>query len=137
MPKKKVKSIREESSEQHRFEVLLEEIRGELKLVSEAYSASVERDQRLEARIDRMQRDFFNFVKNIHGELSEQIQGVGTRLEERIQGVETRLEGRIQDVETRLKIQIQEVEQNLKIEIQEVKEILRIHENRVSALEKV
>lgn len=91
MAQKQPKAISKESTEQQRFEILLEEIRGELKLVSEAYTASVQRDERIEARIDRLQRDFFDFVKNVHTELSDQIQSVERRLGGQIQGVGTRL----------------------------------------------
>lgn len=127
------KKITKEPSEERRFEVLLEEIRGELKLVSEAYTASVERDQKLGAkidqlggefdtkmgllgtRIDRMHHEFFDFVSKVHGELS----------------------GQIHEVETRLRQEIQEVEAHLIKEIQEVKEVLIVHDKRLSALEQV
>jgi hypothetical protein len=156
MTKKKAKSITLpfETAEARRFEVLLEEIRGELKLVAEAYTASVERDEKLankidhlvkgdeqlEARIDRVHRDFFEFVKNVHAELSDQIQSVVKRLGGQIQEVDGRLgrlEGKVQEVETRLEGKIHEVEQNIRKEIHEVKEILSVHEVRLTALEKV
>jgi hypothetical protein len=121
-PTGEVKKAAKEPSEKRRFEVLLEEIRGELKLVSEAYTASVERDQkldtkidRLEIRIDRMHHEFFDFVNKVHGELS----------------------GQITNVRNELKQEIQDVEVHLRKEIQEVKEMLVVHDKRISALEQV
>jgi gas vesicle protein len=138
------KKAAKEPSEKRRFEVLLEEIRGELKLVSEAYTASVERDQkldakidRLEIRIDRMHHEFFDFVNKVHGELSGQIANVRNELKQEIQDVRNELKQEIQEVKNELKQEIQDVEVHLRKEIQEVKEMLVVHDKRISALEQV
>ncbi len=78
MPRKE--SIPNTPAEQQRFEILLEEIRGQLKLVCEAQQASVERDSALDAKMDRIYKDFYQFVSNVHGELSARIDNVHKEL---------------------------------------------------------
>lgn len=103
-------------TEQHRFEILLEEIRGQLMLVCEAQQASVERDAKLDAKMDRMHREFYQFVSNVHAELSGRID----RLSGRIDGVQNELNARID---------------TLSEQINEVKEILIAHDKRIVTLE--
>lgn len=122
-----------ETTEERRFEVLLEDIRGQLKLVCEAQSASVQRDERLEARIDRlgtrldvkidrMHKEFYELVKNVHADLKGEIKSV-----------ENRLQSQIGAVETHLQVQID----SLRKDVQEVKEILITHDKRISTLEHI
>ncbi len=78
----KKKSIPNTPSEQHRFEILLEEIRSQLKLVCENQLALAERMDRLELGMQQMRKEFYQFVSNVHGELSGRIDEVGNQVKE-------------------------------------------------------
>ncbi len=109
-----------------RFEILLEEIRSQLKLVCEAQQASVERDAKLDAKMDRMHKEFYQFVSNVHAELSGRIDGLSGRVDDlssRVDSLSNQVNGLSGQVNS------------ISGQVNEVKEILIAHDRRIGTLE--
>lgn len=112
------RAISNQPSEERRFEVLLEEIRGQLKLICEAQAASVTRDEALDAKIEKMRSEFYSFVSNVHDDLARRDKELDTKIET-------------------LDVKVDKFHAELMKEIREIKEILLIHDKRISAVEHI
>ncbi len=103
-----------------RFEVLIEEMRSDFKVVAEGQSALARRmdeherrNEEHELKTDRRFQDLQTFVFGVAGDLTLKIEGVRTNLTAKIDGVEEKLTAKIDGVEKRLGERIDAVGKDL------------------------